>query len=41
MFGIEINIVMQTCGAPEGCVTHICIELIYLNSILEHALEIC
>ena len=41
MFGLEINIVMQTYEDLEGCVIHSCIELIYLNSKLEHALEIC
>jgi len=41
MFGLEINIVMQTYGALEGCVIHIYIELIYLNFMLKHALEIC
>ena len=28
MFGLEINIVMQTYGALEGCVIHIYIEYV-------------
>ena len=34
MFGLEINIAMQAYATPQGYITHIRIELIYLISIL-------